>query len=81
MNFAICDIEAAIERWRHRASSNEAFATSAEGCALARLYGAVIVHGCEALADAEFDETQRNALQILSKLSRSHTGQSSPPTH
>jgi hypothetical protein len=77
MTFAIRDIEAAIEGWRQRASSDEAFATSAEACALARLYGAVIVHGCEALADAEFDETQRNALRILTL----RTEKSSSPTH
>ena len=78
MTFAISDIEAAIEGWRQRASSDKAFATSAEVCALARLYGAVIVHGCEALADAELDETQRNALRILSTL---RTEKSSAPTH
>ncbi|CAG9255052.1 DUF3717 domain-containing protein [Paraburkholderia caribensis] len=75
MNFAISDIEVAIEGWRQRASSDEAFATSAEACALARLYGAVIVYGCEALADAELDDAQRDALQILSTLP---VGQSSP---
>jgi len=68
MHFAISDIEVAIEGWRQRASCDEAFATSAEACALARLYGAVIVHGCEALADAELDDAQRDALQILSML-------------
>ncbi|AUT66775.1 DUF3717 domain-containing protein [Paraburkholderia terrae] len=78
MNFAISDIEVAIEGWRQRASSDEAFATSAEACALARLYGAVIVYGCEALADAELDDAQRDALQILSKLP---VGQSSPSSH
>ena len=75
MNFAISDIEVAIEGWRQRASSDEAFATSAEAYALARLYGAVIVYGCEALADAELDDAQRDALQILSTLP---VGQSSP---
>lgn len=78
MHFAISDIEVAIEGWRQRASSDEAFATSAEACALARLYGAVIVHGCEALADAELDDAQRDALQILSMLP---VGQSSPSSH
>ena len=78
MNFAISDIEVAIEGWRQRASSDEAFATSAEACALARLYGAVIVHGCEALADAELDDAQRDALQILATLP---VGRSSPSSH
>ena len=78
LKFAISDIEVAIEGWRERASSDEAFATSAEACALARLYGAVIVHGCEALADAELDDAQRDALQILSTLP---VGQSSPSSH
>ncbi|HKR38867.1 MAG TPA: DUF3717 domain-containing protein [Paraburkholderia sp.] len=81
MNLAISDIEAAIDGWRQRAASDEAFAMSAEACALARLYGAVIVHGCEALADAELDDTQRHALQILSSLSTSGSDQSSPSTH
>lgn len=78
MNFAISDIEVAIEGCRQRASSDEAFAISAEACALARLYGAVIVYGCEALADAELDDAQRDALQILSTLP---VGQSSPSSH
>ena len=78
MHFAISDIEVAIEGWRQRAASDEAFAMSAEACALARLYGAVIVYGCEALADAELDDAQRDALQILSTLP---VGQSSPSSH
>jgi hypothetical protein len=78
MNFAISDIEVAIEGWRQRASSDEAFAASAEACALARLYGAVIVYGCQALADAELDDAQRDALQILSTLP---VGPSSPSSH
>ena len=78
MHFTISDIEGAIEGWRQRASSDAAFAMSAEACALARLYGAVIVHGCEALADAELDDAQRDALQILSLLP---VGQPSPSAH
>ncbi|SIT50773.1 conserved hypothetical protein [Paraburkholderia piptadeniae] len=78
MNYAISDIEAAIEGWRLRAASDEAFAASVEACALARLYGAVIVYGCEALADAELDDAQRDALQILTTLT---IKKSSPPTH
>ncbi|AXF05701.1 DUF3717 domain-containing protein [Paraburkholderia hospita] len=78
MNFAIRDIEVAIAGWRQRASSDEAFAASAEACALARLYGTVIVYGCQALADAELDDVQRDALQILSTLPE---GQLSPSTH
>lgn len=78
VNFAISDIEVVIEGWRQRASSDEAFATSAEACVLARLYGAVIVHGCHALADAELDDAQRDALQILSTLP---DRRSSPSTH
>lgn len=78
MNFAIGDIEVAIEGLRQRASSDEAFAASAEACALARLYGAVIVHGCQALSDAELDDAQRDALQILSTLP---VGQSFPSSH
>ncbi|CAE6863886.1 hypothetical protein R75465_07825 [Paraburkholderia aspalathi] len=66
MNFAISDIEAAIEGWRMRSSSDEAFAGSAEARALARLYGAVIVHGCESIPDAGLDDAQRDALRILS---------------
>jgi hypothetical protein len=68
MNFAISDIEAAIEGWRLHASSDEAFADSAEACALAWLYGSVIVHGCEAVADADLNDAQRDALRILSTL-------------
>ena len=66
MNLAISDIEAAIRGWRLHSSSDEAFAATAEACALARLYGAVIVQGCEAVADAEPDDAQRTALRILS---------------
>ncbi|WP_421380702.1 DUF3717 domain-containing protein (plasmid) [Paraburkholderia sp. DD10] len=66
MNFAISDIEAAIRGWRMRSPSDEAFAASAEARALARLYGAVIVHGCEGSTDAELDDAQRDALRILS---------------
>jgi hypothetical protein len=66
MNLAISDIEAAIDNWRRRASSDEAFVASVEAWALARLYGAVIVHGCEALTDAGLDDAQRDALRILS---------------
>jgi hypothetical protein len=66
MNFAISDIEAAIEGWRMRSPSDEAFAASAEARALARLYGAVIAHGCEGVADAALDDAQRDALRILS---------------
>lgn len=66
MNFAISDIEAAIEGWRMRSSSDEAFAGSAEARALARLYGAVIAHGCEGVTDAGLDDAQRDALRILS---------------
>jgi hypothetical protein len=80
MNFAISDIEAAIGGWRQRASSDDAFAVSAEACALARLYGAVIVHGGEAVAEAELDDAQREALRILSTLSKSPAGPSLPPT-
>ncbi|MEM5386712.1 DUF3717 domain-containing protein [Paraburkholderia phymatum] len=78
MNYAIRDIEAAIGGWRLRAASDEAFAASAEACALARLYGAVIVYGCEALADVELDDAQRDALRILST---PPIGKSSPSTH
>jgi hypothetical protein len=81
MNLVISDIEAAIQGWRQRAGSDEAFAMSAEAWALARLCGAVIVHGCEALVDAELDETQHRALQILSRLSTLDSDKPSPPTH
>ena len=66
MNFAISDIEAGIEGWRMRSPSDEAFAASTEARALARLYGAVIVHGCEGITDTELDDAQRDALRILS---------------
>jgi len=66
MSFAISDIEAAIEGWRMRSPSDEAFAASTEARALARLYGAVIVYGCERITDAELDDAQRDALRILS---------------
>ena len=65
MNFATSDIEAAIEGWRVRSLSDEAFAASTEARALARLYGAVIVHGCEGITDAGLDDAQRDALRIL----------------
>ncbi|WP_018441954.1 DUF3717 domain-containing protein [Trinickia symbiotica] len=66
MKFAISDVEAAIQQWRLRSSSDEAFINSTEACALARLYGAVIVHGCETIVEAELDDAQRNALRIIS---------------
>lgn len=66
MNFAISDMEAAIEGWRIRSPSDEAFAASTEARALARLYGAVIVHGREGITDAGLDNAQRDALRILS---------------
>ena len=66
MNFAITDIETAIEGWRMRSPSDEAFAASTEARALARLYGAVIVHGCGGITDAGLDDAQRDALRILS---------------
>lgn len=65
MNFAISDIEAAIEGWRMRSPSDEAFAASTEARALARLYGAMILHGCVAITDAGLDDAQRDALRIL----------------
>ncbi|MFM0363017.1 DUF3717 domain-containing protein [Paraburkholderia sediminicola] len=66
MNFSISDIEAAIEGWRMRSPSDEAFAASTEVRALARLYGAVIVHGRDGVPDAGLDDAQRDALRILS---------------
>jgi hypothetical protein len=66
MNFAIDDIEAAITGWRHRASSEAVFVSSAEACALARLYGAMIVNGTVTIDDADLDDAQRDALRILS---------------
>ncbi|MFB9126100.1 DUF3717 domain-containing protein [Paraburkholderia dipogonis] len=65
MNFAISDIEAAIGEWRMRSPSDEAFAGSTEARALARLYGAMIVHGREGVPDAGLDDAQRDALRIL----------------
>jgi hypothetical protein len=65
MNFAISDIEAAIVGWRMRSPSDEAFAASTEARALARLYGAMILHGCVAITDAGLDDAQRDALRIL----------------
>ncbi|RKE23911.1 uncharacterized protein DUF3717 [Paraburkholderia sp. BL23I1N1] len=66
MKFSISDVEAAIDSWRRCSSSDEAFVASVEARALARLYGAVIVHGCAVVSDTELDDAQRDALRVLS---------------
>jgi hypothetical protein len=66
MNFTISEIEAAINRWRRRSSSDAEFASSAVACALARLYGAVIVDRW-VITESELDDAQRDALRIVAE--------------
>ncbi|MPW21726.1 conserved hypothetical protein [Paraburkholderia piptadeniae] len=65
MNIGMSDIEAAIGHWRRASASEEAFAASSEGRALARLYGAAIAQGSARIEEGELDEAERAALRLL----------------